>query len=144
MSNTSEALAIALFGEILMAEQLVRTKLTRALPSGMSLNQFSVLHHLNGVDERTPAQLAALFHVTRGAITNTVNRLEWAGHVHVRPDWDDARRKFVSISPAGRAIVEAAVSAISPVVNDAVEALGEDRIRTTLPSLRALREAFDD
>lgn len=144
MSNTSEALVIALFGEILMAEQLVRTRLTRALPGDMSLNQFSVLYHLSGVEERTPAQLAALFHVTRGAITNTVNRLEWAGHVHVRPDWDDARRKFVSISPAGRAVVEAAVSAISPVVQDAVEALGEDRIRNALPSLRALREAFDE
>lgn len=127
-----------------MAEQLVRTRLTRALPGDMSLNQFSVLYHLSGVEERTPAQLAALFHVTRGAITNTVNRLEWAGHVHVRPDWDDARRKFVSISPAGRAVVEAAVSAISPVVQDAVEALGEDRIRNALPSLRALREAFDE
>ena len=144
MTKTSEALAIALFGEILMAEQLVRTRLTRALPKGMSLNQFSVLYHLSGVDERTPAQLAALFHVTRGAITNTVNRLEWAGHVHIRPDWDDARRKFISISPAGRTVVEAAVSAISPVVNDAVEALGEDRIRTALPSIRSLREAFED
>ena len=42
------------------------------------------------------------------------------------------------------AVVEAAVSAISPVVNDAVEALGEDRIRTALPSIRSLREAFED
>jgi predicted dehydrogenase len=42
-------------------------------------------------------------------MTNTLAKLEWAGHVHIRPDWDDARRKLVSISPSGRAAREAAI-----------------------------------
>ncbi len=37
-----------------------------------------------------------------------------AGHIHIRPDWDDARQKFVAISLAGRAARDAAVQAWPP------------------------------
>nr|WP_223251935.1 helix-turn-helix domain-containing protein [Paracoccus mutanolyticus] len=59
----------------------------KSLPKGMQISHFSVLNllaHLNV--ERTPAELAEAFHVTRGAMTNTLSRLEWAGHIHIRPD----------------------------------------------------------
>ena len=97
----SSALAIALVSEILAADQLLRGRLTRVLPKGMEISHFSVLNQLaRSGDERTPAQLARSFHVTRGAMTNTLARLEMAGYVHIRPDWDDARRKLVAISPS--------------------------------------------
>ena len=103
MQDTQDSLAVALFGELFMADQLARSRLSRALPRGMEISHFSVLNHLARTGgERTPAQLADTFHVTRGAMTNTLSKLEWAGHVHIRPDWDDARRKLVTISPAGR------------------------------------------
>ena len=103
MNEGSEALAVALFSEVFMADQLARSRLSRALPKGMELSHFSVLNHLARIgEERTPAQLARAFQVTRGAMTNTLSRLEWAGHVHIRPDWDDARRKCVAISPAAK------------------------------------------
>ena len=101
--TTSNSLAVALFSEILTNEQLIRSRLTRVLPKGMEISHFSVLNHLARIgDERSPAQLAKSFHVTRGAMTNTLSKLEWAGYVHIRPDWDDARRKMVAISPSGR------------------------------------------
>jgi DNA-binding MarR family transcriptional regulator len=139
MSNTSET-AIALFGELFMAQQLARGRISRALPKGMELSHFSVLNHLAGLnDERTPAQLARAFHVTRGAMTNTLARLEAAGHIHIRPDWDDARQKFVAISPAGRAARDAAVAAVAPLIGDVVAALGADKVRAALPVLREIR-----
>jgi len=88
--------------------------------------------------------LAETFNVTRGAMTNTLNRLEWAGYVHIRPDWDDARRKMVAISPAGRRAREQALSAIAPMVTEVIESLGEDRVRETLPILRQLRVRLSD
>ena len=137
--------AIALFGELFMADQLARNRISKALPKGMELSHFSVLNHLAGLaDERTPAQLAKAFHVTRGAMTNTLAKLEWAGHVHIRPDWDDARRKFVGISPAGRAARDAGVQAVAPVIGDLVKALGADRVRAVLPVLRELRTRLED
>ena len=96
MTDDKNTLAIMLFGELLAADQQVRSRLTRVLPRGMEISHFSVLNHLAVVgNERTPAQLAGTFHVTRGAMTNTLGKLELAGYVHIRPDWDDARRKLV-------------------------------------------------
>jgi DNA-binding MarR family transcriptional regulator len=144
MSERTEDLAAALFSELFMADQLARARISRALPKGMELSHFGVLNLLARVgDERSPAQLARAFHVTRGAMTNTLARLEWAGHVHIRPDWDDARRKFVSISPAGRRARDAALASIMPLIAAAVASLGEDRLRAALPVLRELRTRLE-
>lgn len=144
MQEKTEDIAIALFGELFTADQLARNRISKVLPKGMQLSHFSVLNHLAGIgDERSPAQLARAFHVTRGAMTNTLTKLEWAGHIHIRPDWDDARRKFVAISPSGRAARDAAVQAIAPLIGEVVQALGADRVRSVLPVLRELRTRLE-
>lgn len=138
--NQSSNLAVSLFSEIMTNEQLVRNRLGRVLPKGMEISHFSVLNYLARVaEERTPAQLAKTFSLTRGAMTNTLGKLEWAGYIHIRPDWDDARRKMVTISPAGRQARDAAISAITPLISEIVDDIGEDRVRATLPVLRELR-----
>lgn len=140
MDNPTDSLAVSFFSEILAVDQLARSALARVLPRGMELSHFSVLNHLAHVgDERTPAQLARTFHLTRGAMTNTLGRLEWAGWVHIRPDWDDARRKLVAISPSGLAARDAAVAAIVPVIGDVVGQIGNARVRGALPVLREMR-----
>ena len=139
MTERTDDLAVSLFGELFMADQLARNRISKALPRGMQLSHFSVLNLLARLsDERTPA---------RGAMTNTLAKLEWAGHIHIRPDWDDARQKFVSISPAGRAARDAAVASVAPIISAAVTALGADKVRAVLPVLRELRlrmESEDD
>ena len=143
--DDNNALAVSLFSEILMADQLARSRLTRALPRGMELSHFSVLNHLVRVGlERTPAQLAKTFHVTRGAMTNTLGKLEMAGYIHIRPDWDDARRKMVAISPAGRNARDAAIAGIAPIISEVVTELGQERVKATLPILRELRTKLEN
>ena len=140
MTGDSNTLAIMLFSEILGTDQILRNRLSKVLPKGMEISHFSVLNHLAWREgERSPAQLAETFHVTRGAMTNTLTKLEWAGYIHIRPDWDDARRKMVTISPAGRQARETALSAIAPMITQVVEQLGEDKARAALPILRELR-----
>ena len=140
MNNKQSSLAITLVSEILATDQLLRNKLTRILPAGMEISHFSVLTHLAYTNsEKTPAQLAKVFHVTKGAMTNTLNKLEWAGYVHIRPDWDDARRKMVAISPAGRQARDAALSAIEPIIRTLVDEKGADDIRAAIPVLREMR-----
>jgi DNA-binding MarR family transcriptional regulator len=77
-------------------------------------------------------------------MTNTLSKLVWAGHIHIRPDWDDARRKFVAISPAGRQARDAALAAFMPVIADIVRDIGPEKIRATLPVLRELRARLED
>ncbi len=96
--------SIAIFNEILAIDQRLRLRLSKALPKGMELSQFSVLNYLATVQgERTPAQISDALNVSRGAMTNTLSKLEARGDVNISPDWDDARRKLVSISPSGSA-----------------------------------------
>ncbi|WP_435310621.1 MarR family winged helix-turn-helix transcriptional regulator [Primorskyibacter sedentarius] len=140
MSETINATAVLLFSELLTADQLLRNRLNKVLPNKMEISHFSVLNHLaRSADERTPAQLARAFHLTRGAMTNTLTRLETSGYVHIRPDWEDARRKLVAISPAGLAARDAAVAAITPMIADLVSDLGDARVKAVLPVLRELR-----
>ena len=138
--QSTDRLAASLFAEVLIADQLSRNLISKALPRGMQISHFSVLNLLAHVnEERSPAQLAEAFHVTRGAMTNTLSRLEWAGHVHIRPDWDDARRKFVSISKAGRDARDSAIAAFMPLIAGVVRDIGADKVRGALPVLRELR-----
>jgi len=142
--DSENSLAVSLFGEILALDQLVRNRLAKVLPKGMELSHFSVLNQLSHTKtERTPAQIAKSFRVTRGAITNTLSKLELSGYIHVRPDWDDARRKMVSISPAGIVARNNALTAVTPIINELVSEMGEERLKAIVPILRELRQKFE-
>ncbi|MBF9031272.1 MarR family transcriptional regulator [Rhodobacterales bacterium HKCCE3408] len=144
MAQSDDPLSIALISEMFAADQMLRNRLGRALPKGMELSHFSVLNHLaRATGEKTPAQLARTFYVTRGAMTNTLNRLEWAGHVHIRPDWDDARRKFVTISRAGRQARDQALEAIAPILAETASEIGADQVRSAVQVLRTLRQRME-
>ena len=143
MTNPIETLSISFFSEILALDQLLRSKISKGLPKGMELSHFSVLNHLAHVgSERTPADLAKSFNLTRGAITNTLTTLEWAGYVHIRPDWDDARRKQVVISPSGRAARDHAFAQIGPILAKATGISGVENLKNILPILRELRTSL--
>lgn len=145
MTEQTNNLAVALFSEILMVDQLARSAVGKVLPRGMELSQFSVLNHLaHAGTEKTPAQLAKTFHLTRGAMTNTLGKLEWAGWIHVRPDWEDARRKLVSLSPTGLDARNEALAVITPIIAQVVEKIGPAKVRAALPVLRDLRQNLND
>jgi hypothetical protein len=44
--GTDDDIAVALFGELFMADQLARNRISKVLPKGMELSHFSVLNHL--------------------------------------------------------------------------------------------------
>jgi DNA-binding MarR family transcriptional regulator len=140
MDDQTQNLAVTLFSEILAVDQLARASVAKVLPKGMELSHFSVLNHLaHSGAERTPAELAKTFHLTRGAMTNTLGKLDWAGWIHIRPDWDDARRKRVTISPSGHAARDAALAGIAPLIAGIVSEIGVDKVRGSLPVLREMR-----
>tara|TARA_Y100000589_G_scaffold325708_1_gene364131 strand:- start:109 stop:540 length:432 start_codon:yes stop_codon:yes gene_type:complete len=142
--DNENSLAVPLFGEILALDQLVRNRLAKVLPKGMELSHFSVLNQLShNKIERTPAQIAKSFRVTRGAITNTLNKLELSGYIHVRPDWEDARRKMVSISPAGMVARNNALTAVTPIIKELARDIGEERLKAIVPILRELRQKLE-
>lgn len=137
-------IAVNLFSEISTADQLLRGRLSEVLPKGMEISHLQLLVYLDGqAIERSPAQMAQAFHLTKGAMTNTLGKLELAGYVHIRPDWADARRKLVTISPSGRMAKENALRAVAPVFDRIMSQIDEDRVRAALPLLRELRRVLE-
>ncbi len=141
--TNDNGLAIALFSEVMAAEQMIRGSLSKTLPKGMEMSHFAVLNHLSSTGEKSPAQLARNFHVTKGAMTNTLHKLQSSGFIHIRPDWEDARKKLVSISKAGEDARESAFRAVRPVFNAVFEEIGAAAIKQVLPVLRDFRRLLD-
>lgn len=139
-----DPLIIALFSEIAMNEQMARVLLSRALPRGMELSHFTLLNHFARLGgQKTPAQLARIFHVTKGAMTNTLGKLVTSGYLAVRPDPDDGRRKLVTITDGGKQALAEATEAVEPVFRRTLAAIGTDKVRAALPFLRELRAALN-
>ena len=145
MTEGNRNLAISLFSEILTVDQLLRNRMAKILPKGMELSHFAVLNQLANINtERTPAQLAKSFHVTRGAMTNTLAKLEIAGYIHIRPDWEDARRKLVALSLTVQEARNEALASVSPVISALIEDLSAQKVKTILPALRDLRQQLEN
>ena len=136
----NDPLAVLLFSEISAIDHLFKVRLSKTLPQGMELSHFAVLNHFSTLQgEKTPAQLARSFNVTKGAITNTLTKLSKMGYIHIRPDWDDGRSKQVSISKAGKIARDSAVSAIEPIIAELMTVLGSKKAKALIPFLRDLR-----
>lgn len=132
------------FNEIGIIEQLARNRLERVLPDGLKISQFTVLNHLVRLGgEWSPARLAAAFQVTKGAMTNSVQRLEARGLVRVVDDPGDGRRKLVSITAAGRRMREQCVRATRPQLLEMQQQFDQARIAQALPLLEEIRVYLD-
>lgn len=132
---------VALFAEVGRIEQLFRNRVERALPYGLTASQFAVLNHLvlRGTAQG-PAELAAAFHLTKGAITNTLQRLDQAGFILVAADKGDGRRKRVTLTPAGRAAHRDGVAALRPQMEAMRAAFPAERLEAVLSLLAELRD----
>ena len=136
----NDPLAVSLFGEISAIDHLLKVKLSKSLPVGMEFSHFTILNYISTMEtEKTPAQLARSFNLTKGAITNTLNKLSKMGYIHVRPDWDDGRSKLISVSQAGKRARDSAVDSIEPILNELMKFMGTEKTKSIIPFLRDLR-----
>ena len=143
--NNKDMNLLILLSEIATIEQLARNKLDNALPKDLNISSFSVLNHFSGSRaEKTPLQLARSFHVTKGAMTNTLNKLEKQGYIHVRPDWNDARKKCVSISQSGIDARNNAMKSIKPILDEIIQKTNHMTKKSLLGDLRNFREAIEN
>lgn len=131
---------VQLFAEVAAIDRLAVTRMERALPESMSHAQFSVLGRLATRGEaETPAGLARAFLVTKGAMTNTLQRLQAQGHVLIEADGDDGRRKRVTVTPEGLAAHDRALMALRPMMDGLRGNFEEGDFEAALPFLAALR-----
>ncbi|MEQ9505930.1 MAG: MarR family winged helix-turn-helix transcriptional regulator [Hyphomonas sp.] len=138
------ALYFQLFNEIAIIAQLSASLFQRVLPHDLTIAQFGLLHHCVRLgDGWTPARLAAAFQVTRGTMTNTLQKLEAKGFIRVDPDSDDARSKRVFLTPAGRQAREASLKALAPELAHLPAGFPPELAAEILPALQQLRIWLD-
>ena len=131
--------------EVGIIDQLARAKLESVLPDGLKISQFIVLNHLVRLGgDWNPARLANAFQVTKGAITNTLQRLETRGLVAVRSDPRDGRGKLVKLTAAGRRMRERCIRNVDPVLVALEAKFGKKRFASALPLLEEIRNYLDD
>ena len=140
-----ELTLITILSEVGAIEQIARAKLDSALPGNLNVSNFALLNHFSRrKEEKTPLQLAKTFNVTKGAMTNTLNKLEKLGYIHIRPDWEDARKKLVSISQSGIDARNHAMKMIKPLLNKIISNTIIKNDRELLTELRKFRERIEN
>jgi DNA-binding MarR family transcriptional regulator len=142
--DESGPLYFQLFNEIGIIAQLSANLFERVLPHGLTLAQFSLLNHCVRLgDGWTPARLAAAFQVTRGTMTNTLQKLESKGFIRVDPDPHDARSKRVFLTPAGKQARDASLNALAPELAQLPAGFPPALAAEILPALERLRIWLD-
>lgn len=141
----NDPISFQFFNEIGIIEQLSRNLFERILPEGMSMAQFTVLNHLVRLGGgKSPLRLARAMQVTKGAMTNTLQRLETRGAIKVTPDPTDGRGKLVDITPAGRALRQQCLENALPLLVQLSEEFIDQDFQTALPFLRRMRVYLDE
>ena len=114
------------------------------MPHGLTLSQFTVLNHFVRLGNiESPARLARSFQVTKGAMTNTLGKLEKQGFIHINPDPNDGRAKLVDITESGKNAQSDCIQALAPMLIRLTNDIGLEGMNETLPQLELIRKYLD-
>lgn len=137
-------LAYTFFNEIGIISQLSSNQMQRAMPHGLTQSQFSVLNWFVRVDSQaTPGRLAKAFQVTKGAMTNTLGKLEQKKFIDIAPDPDSGRSKIVRMTPIGRKARDQAIAATYADLQGFVQQFPAATLTAAMPLLREVRAYLD-
>lgn len=136
---------VAVFSEIGIIEHLMRHSVIAHLPPRMTYAHFEMLMHFTRRgDGQTPAELASAMMMTKGAITNILQKMEGLGLVCVLADVKDRRKKRVKLTRAGAQAYEQILRDMKWKMDALREGFTENEFRQALPFLRSLRTFLED
>lgn len=136
---------IQVFTEIGIIEHLMRSAVAKSLPEGMTYSQWEVLVHFSrSGDGETPAQLARALQVTKGAITNTLQRMQALDLVEISADAHDGRKKRIKVTRQGAGVYSQMLRMVRPHLDQLRGGFTDAEFETALPFLRALRVWLDE
>ena len=131
---------VEVFSEIGVIEHHMRMGVSKQLPKGMTYAHFEVLLHLvRHGDGQTPAELAGAMLMSKGAMTNVLQKMAAQDQVCVLADVADRRKKRIRITRQGLDAYNDILKAIRWKTDALRSAFTETEFRDALPFLRALR-----
>ncbi|MEX3010049.1 MarR family winged helix-turn-helix transcriptional regulator [Hoeflea sp. TYP-13] len=143
-SSGADSTVFRFFLEISAIAQASDKLIDRALPHELKRAHFLVLDHL-ARDEANPTllELARAMQVTKGAITNTMQRLEARGFVTVVPDEYDGRSKRAKLTGLGQIVRDDALRAVAPDILELAKTISAPDMIEALPLLERIRKYLD-
>jgi DNA-binding MarR family transcriptional regulator len=136
---------IQVFTEIGIIEHLMRSAVAKSLPAGMTYAQWEVLVHFSRTgDGDTPAELARALQVTKGAVTNTLQKMQALDLLNVRADAHDGRKKRITVTRKGAACHTEMLRMVRPHLDQLRGGFTDAEFESALPFLRALRVWLDE
>ncbi|MCC3771322.1 MarR family transcriptional regulator [Streptomyces sp. UNOC14_S4] len=139
---------MGIIGRVQRLERLISAEIRRTFARhDLDTASFDVLATLRRSDpphRLTPAELMRSSMVTSGAITQRLDRLEARGLVTRTPSDSDGRGVHVTLTEAGRSLVEAVLPDHIATENRLLAALPPERRATLADELRVLLEALGD
>lgn len=130
---------IEVFTAIGVIEHYLRKTVIRHLPPGMSYAHFEVLRHfMRHGDGLTPAELAQILLVTKGAVTNILQKMEEQDLIAVISDVADGRKKRVRVTRVGIETANAIFKAMKAQTEKLRDGFTDNEFRDALPFLKAL------
>lgn len=136
--------AFRLLNEVAIINQLASRRAAQLLGPALNLPQFIVLNHLSRLGgEQSLVRIASAIQVTKGAMTNTVARLQAKGLLDVQPDPADGRGKRVGLTPDGHAARRRAVAKLAEGLGPISNLLAPDTLLAALQTLGTVRQWFD-
>lgn len=133
------------FNEIGIIHQLAVARLERVLPMDIKSSQFGLLNHMVRLgDGQTHRQLTSAFQMTKGAMTNNLNRLLQKKLIRMTPDPGDGRVKRFYLTELGRKIRREAIENISADFHHLLSSMDEQEFINALPFLSRLRQVLDE
>jgi DNA-binding MarR family transcriptional regulator len=116
-------------------------RLRQAAGTDLSPSLVSALATIERHGPLTPSELAARERVQRPTVTRVACRLEEAGLVTRAPDPADGRSALITVTPEGRALLDATRTAKDAFLSERLEALSPED-RATLGRAAALLEGM--
>ncbi|ABS02537.1 transcriptional regulator, MarR family [Kineococcus radiotolerans SRS30216 = ATCC BAA-149] len=129
-----------------LARHLDRLRRGAFSAHGLETWEFDVLAALRRAGsphELSPGQLLVETLVTSGTMTNRVDRLATRGLAERRPDPDDRRGVRVRLTPAGAAVVDAAMADLVRAEHRMLDVLPREERRALATLLRRVSAPFE-
>ena len=125
-----------------LAEQMQGDVTLMAQRAGIPVQpgQYPLLATLDECGPQTIGQLAQAMRMSQPAITKNADRLVEAGLIDISRDDTDRRQKLVSLSSAGRRILERSKREVWPLVEAAVKEITDDLSGPLLEQIAQIEE----
>lgn len=126
-----------------LTRQIVWNLADKTAGYGVMPAQFPVLRVLYRLEVSTQGELARLCGIEQPSMAATLNRMEKSGLIRRAPDAKDGRRKLVSLTPHGTAMLHRMTHDAHRLYDEAVEGLDDAEVALFLRLTRHMTQNLE-